>query len=70
MSWVSWEAGGWEVWSEEGSVHAETRGGEEHVRGGGSAHFQASRLGILAPHWTGRGIGVGSKVRRGLRRPG
>lgn len=64
-----WEAGGWEVWSEEGSVHAGTQGGEEHVRGGGSAHLQASSLGTSAPHWTGRGVAVGSKV-RGLQRPG
>ena len=46
-----WEAGGWEVWSEEGSVHAGTRGREEHVRGGGSAHLPAGSLGTSVPHW-------------------
>ena len=46
-----WEARGWEVWSEEVSVHTGIRGGEEHMRSGGSAHLHTNNLGTSAPHW-------------------
>lgn len=67
---LDWAGGGrpgaGRVWSER-SVHAETPG--EGRRGArerwGSAPLPGQLFGNLKPHWTGRGVRVGSKVREG-----